>query len=96
MWPFSRKGADEVPATVERRLADAESTLRTLKTEWYDVLDRLERMAGRLAKRAERERPVLTAPEARDGPQEAPVVTGAMANVLKRRAPRGVLPTGGG
>lgn len=59
MWPFSRPKEDDSVAdrlsTVVGRLGELESQVRLLKTEWLDTLDRLERIAGRLAKRAERE-----------------------------------------
>jgi len=40
--------------TLTRRLDDAESKVRTLTTEWLDTLDRIERILGRLTKRAQR------------------------------------------
>lgn len=88
MWPWKRDSL----GTVVRRLDEVEGALRTLKLEWADVLDRLERIAGRLAKREQRDAPVLTgppAPEARGNASPvAPSASGAMAAVLKRRGVR--------
>ncbi len=49
--------------TLRRRLDEAESAIRLLKTEWLDTLDRIERIAGRLAKRAVRDAPRDEAPD---------------------------------
>ncbi len=72
MWPFSpRRDADTV-ATLSRRVEALETDRKTLRIEWDDVLDRLERLAGRLAKRTQRESAVLTGPERQDGAAPAP------------------------
>lgn len=85
MWPWKRDSL----GTVTRRLDDMESDLKRLRLEWNDVLDRLERIAGRLAKRAQRETPVLTGPEAGgDHAPPPPPASRAMLDVLKRRGVR--------
>lgn len=99
MWPWKRKEKSDTPATDGGRLAEVESQVRMLKGEWLDTLDRMERLAGRLAKRAEREQgaPVLTRtpqdePEAPRAPYNG---SRAMADVMKRRARPLVTPTNG-
>lgn len=78
---------DDRLSTALRRLDDAESQLRLLKTEWLDTLDRLERIAGRLAKRAERDGRSVLAAETPAAPDQAPPpVSRALADVLRRRA----------
>lgn len=98
MWPWKRKASTDPPATADRRLDDLESQFRMLKGEWLDTLDRLERLAGRLAKRAEREAgaPVLTSPPQSEpeGPRAPYNGSRAMADVMKRRARPLVSPTG--
>lgn len=75
--------------------------MRLLKTEWLDTLDRLERIAGRLAKRAER----AAAPNGgaagatEEGPATHAASSGgsrALADVMKRRAPGLASPVKGG
>lgn len=99
MWPWKRKEKGDTPATDGGRLAEVESQVRMLKGEWLDTLDRMERLAGRLAKRAEREQgaPALTqAPQAEpEGPRAPYGGSRAMADVLKRRARPLVTPTNG-
>lgn len=77
--------------TVVRRLDEVEGAFARLKLEWADVLDRMERIAGRLAKREQRDAAVLTGPSpgaTGDHAPAAPVASGAMAAVLKRRGVR--------
>ena len=88
MWWKKRSDAEprataDALATLARRLDDAESALRRLHVEWTDTLDRVTRMAGRVAKRAERAR------EVDDQDQDAPTngaMTPAQVEVAKRRA----------
>lgn len=47
--------SEDTQRTLERRIDEVESVLRRIKVEWEDVLDRLERMMGRLNKRAQRD-----------------------------------------
>lgn len=58
-----------------------------LKGEWLDTLDRLERLAGRLAKRQEREvgllTPAATPPQPAGDGSDRP--SPAMVEVMKRR-----------
>ncbi len=93
MWPFSgRKEPDGVGdrlSTALRRLDDLESGHRLLKTEWLDTLDRLERIAGRLAKRAERDGKHVLAEEGPAAPVASPPpASRALLDVQRRRAPR--------
>lgn len=94
MWPWKKQAHDDERGTLSRRLDDVESATRLLKSEWVDVLDRLERIAGRLAKRAERDghaAGVLTGPEPPPAPTGAPAASPgsrALADVLKRRGGR--------
>lgn len=95
-WLFRRKPAQDVgdgPPTLKVRVEDLERAFRGLEREWLDTLSQLNRLQGRLAKRVERAGgeppPTGEAP----GP---PPPSGAMLAVLKRRSPRGVMPTGGG
>ncbi len=102
MWPFRRaKEPDSVGdrlLTALRRLDDLESGQRLLKTEWLDTLDRLERIAGRLAKRVERDGKatgVLSGGLAASPESPPAPVSEAMRQVLARRAHReGGGPTG--
>ena len=48
-------GVEDRLRTLSGRIDDVESDLRRVRVEWRDVLDRLDRMAGRLRKRLERE-----------------------------------------
>lgn len=101
MWPFRRAGSDSTHddrlATLSRRLDDVESKCRTLGLEWQDVLDRLERLAGRVAKRGQRDGAALLAPgdapEAPPATPAPPAGSRALADVLKRRSVRA--PPGG-
>jgi hypothetical protein len=69
-----------------------------LKSEWLDTLNRLDRLAGRLAKRAEREEQMRREEPAAPGPNGSPPpapASRALVEVLKRRArhlPPGVKP----
>ncbi len=93
MWPWKRQDAKDGLQTLSRRLDDVESTVRSLKTEWLDTLDRLERIAGRLAKRAQRDGQaagVLSAPlhdldQGRGDGGASPPVSPALVEVMKRR-----------
>ena len=63
-WSRNKRSADpDALATLSRRIDDVESTVRLLKSEWLDTLDRIERIAGRLAKRAVRDAPRDEAPD---------------------------------
>lgn len=55
--------SEDTLRTVNGRIDDVEASLRRIKVEWEDVLDRFERMMGRLNKRAQRDRPAAE-PEA--------------------------------
>jgi hypothetical protein len=68
--------------TLSQRIDDSERVLRGLKTEWLDTLERLERIAGRLAKRAQRAIPGAPADGA---PDEGPQMTLGLREVMKRR-----------
>ncbi len=67
MWPFSPRRDAEDLGTLSRRVEDLETDRKKLRIEWDDVLDRLERIAGRLAKRTQRESALLTGPGPQDG-----------------------------
>ena len=72
MWPWrsSEKRAsteDDRLATLSRRLDDAESKIRMLTGEWQDTLDRMERILGRLNKRAARAEAPAPEPEPVNG-----------------------------
>ncbi len=88
MWPWQRDSLRKLSG----RLDEVESKVRMLVSEWTDVLDRLERMAGRLAKREQRDSPAVLsgpAPEARGNHAPlAPPASRAMADVMKRRGVR--------
>lgn len=89
MWPFSPKRDADDLRTVLGRLDALEGREKTLRLEWADVLDRLERIAGRLAKRAHRDAPVLSPETGGDHvPPQAPPVSPAMAAVMRRRGVR--------
>jgi hypothetical protein len=60
MWFWNRH--DDL-RTLERRIDDLESAFRRLQAEWVDVYERFKRIAGRIDKRAERERDQEDAPE---------------------------------
>ncbi len=62
-------------ATLSGRVDDTESAIRKMRAEWQDVLDRMERILGRLNKRARRAAmPVEEESEAsNDGEVAAPV-----------------------
>lgn len=53
-WPWT--ASRQPDQTLLNRIDDLESTVRRLKVEWEDVLDRLERIMGRLNKREQRAR----------------------------------------
>lgn len=75
MWPFRRKTSidgEDTLRTVRARLEDAEETVRKLRAEWVDVLDRFERIAGRITKRAQRDA------EPEEEPAPPPVVRGTI------------------
>lgn len=88
MW-FKKKRIEEEDrlATLARRLDDAESQVRMLKTEWLDTLDKLERLTGRLAKRAQRDAPAPV--NGAEEPHQAP-----MPDVVALRRSRMVNPAG--
>lgn len=60
MWPkngqstYKRQDADALEARLRADLDRIDSQVRTLKVEWLDTLERIERVLGRIAKRAER------------------------------------------
>lgn len=90
LWFSKRQDSSDRLATLSRRLDDAESTLRMLKTEWLDTLERLERMVGRFAKRREREAAREATPEAEPGEGangQSPSLAG-LDEVAVRRSPR--------
>ncbi len=64
MWPWKRRIDEDPVRTLTGRVDDVESAVRRLKTEWLDTLERIERIAGRLSKRAQREVAALAAPYA--------------------------------
>ena len=81
-WPWSKSETQETRdrlGTLSSRVDDLESTARKLRVEWHDVLDRLERVMGRLNKRAQR------AAEAADVEEAAPP-NPILDEVAKRRA----------
>lgn len=97
MWPWKRQAIEDRVKTAEGRLSDAESTLRLLKGEWLDTLDRLERMVGRVVKRGQRDSLLSTPAGNGEAPGEVrsvppPGASRAMVEVLKRRTGTGKLP----
>ena len=95
MWPFTRKETRDTCRTLAARLDDVESRLKLLTGEWNDVLDRLDRMVGRVVKRAQRDGAPSLIPPADGGPvAPAAAVGAAMAQVLARRL-RKTGPAGG-
>jgi hypothetical protein len=66
---------------------DIESDARKLRGEWLDTLDRVNRLAQRVAKRAERELKSLDA-EAQTGTEPAPQGDAADRILAIRRGPR--------
>lgn len=81
---FARKAPSDDLRTALRRIEDLEAGFRGLKGEWLDWYEKMLRLAGRARKREEREAGVSSVP----GPAEAPPISRAMADVMKRRAPR--------
>lgn len=78
------KGGDEA-GTVAGRLADVEAGLRSLRVEWQDTVDRIERVLARLNKRAQRAEAAEPEPEPEVPAFRAP--NGATDEVeLRRRA----------
>lgn len=57
------QGSEDTLRTLNGRIDDLEAALRRIKVEWEDVLDRFERLMGRLNKRTQRDRPAAE-PEA--------------------------------
>lgn len=53
----ARQYADALHASLKADLDRIDSQVRTLKVEWLDTLERIERVLGRIAKRAERAGP---------------------------------------
>ena len=76
------------PSTAARRLDDVESQVRMLKTEWLDTLDKLERLVGRVAKRAERDQAagLLSGEGAASTGGNRPAGSPALVAVMKRRS----------
>lgn len=73
--------------TVKARLEELESGHRRIKVEWEDVLDRMERMMGRLNKRAQRDAPAAAANGTAHGESES---TPSPADMVRlRRSGRG-------
>jgi hypothetical protein len=92
MWPW-RKRVQESPdtqGTLGQRLADMEAEVRRIRLEWHDAFDRLDRIAGRLSKRAERAATAAAADAAatEGDPQEVAPPNGALAQVMRRRSGR--------
>lgn len=69
LWA-SKNDGDRL-GTLSRRLDDVESEVRRIRVEWRDVLDRLDRLAGRIAKRQQRALEQL-AEEPASTPEEQP------------------------
>ena len=91
MWGKKRSDEEKRTAdavqTLVRRVEDLDSALRRIQVEWSDTLDRLTRMAGRIAKRAERAQ--LRLEPVDDDQGDAPMngaMTPAQVEVAKRRS----------
>lgn len=82
---WSRKETPETRdrlGTLSARLDDVESSVRKLRVEWQDVVDRLERIMGRMNKRAARQAQAEAEAEAE---VEAPPSHPVDDEVTKRR-----------
>jgi hypothetical protein len=100
MWPFAksltRRQAERL-AEVEERCSALESKVRALDLEWSDVHDSLQRMLGKISKRAkaaDRDRPAEGngADQPIEGAMGTPVASGltvnqqaAMREIMRRR-----------
>ena len=79
---FQAKTATPVPPKVEERLAEVERELHSVKLEWLDTLDKVERWMHRSIKRA----PIEPPPEQPPAPaDEMPGVDPISATLLRRR-----------
>jgi hypothetical protein len=98
VFGFRRKPQDSEPtsvadrlATLSRRIDDMESSARKLHAEWTDTYDRLNRLVGRMVKRAERDALATAPPDEPETPgphASPPQVNGAsyaMQQVAMRR-----------
>ena len=84
----ARQEQDALYASLRADLDRIDSQVRTLKVEWLDTLERIERVLGRIAKRAERAGIPATDPPTAEPAQPVDPIT---ARVLaRRRAAHGV------
>ena len=94
MWGGMRWGENKLLARVEaseKAIEGLESRIRLLKNEWQDVLDRANRVMGRLNARI-RKSEAQTEPEDDDqvGPKPTPA-PGTHATLSEMRRRRGLL-----
>lgn len=78
--------SDDTLRTLSGRIDEMESSLRRVKVEWEDVLDRMERVMGRLNKRSQRE---AVSPPANSTDTEAHSERSTVDMVQLRRSGRG-------
>lgn len=84
---FRKKNATPAPPGVEERFADLERQVQSVKLEWLETLDKVERWMQRTIKRTQLEPPdAAPAPSPHDG------LDPVSARLLARRHRRGMAP----
>ena len=81
-WPWTRRGpAEDDLRALRNQLADLESAIKRLRSEWEDMYEKLVRRSERLRKREERQEQQIEMPETNGMPLDRKAALRARARL---------------
>ena len=81
-WPWTRRGpAEDDLRALRNQVADLESAIKRLRSEWEDMYEKLVRRSERLRKREERQEQQIEMPEANGMPLDRKAALRARARL---------------